>query len=166
MTPFTGFEGPKQPPSMVGTHFDVEGEGKHYNARNVHGQQFNTGSVRGKVMKGVESHTRSQYFRRAGLGAAMRYTLGMQQVPSHVSDFLNARTHGQRQTGKQPQPMYVQATPEQEEESESGAWKGKAAENRTLYRRAMRNPQEEHTAYRRAMGFPEAPFTDIRKATP
>lgn len=154
---------------MVGPHFDVEGEGKHYNARNLHGHQFNKGTVRGKVMAGVEMHTRAQYFRRAGMGAAIRYTLGMQQVPSHVSDFLNARTHGQRQTGRNPNTVYVEhtpATPDQDQESESEAWRGKAAENRAYYKRAMRDPGEERTAYRRAMGFPEAPFTDIRRGTP
>lgn len=36
----------------------------------------------------------NQHFRHAGVGAALRYTLGLPQTPSHISDYLNARMGG------------------------------------------------------------------------
>jgi hypothetical protein len=107
-TPFAGLGG-VQPPPVVGAHFSTQGTGKYFNPRNVNGQQFNRPAVKKAVMTGIEAHSRAQYFRRAGMGAAIRYTLGMPQVPSHVNDYFNARTHGQRQTGIHRGSVYASA---------------------------------------------------------
>jgi hypothetical protein len=79
----------------------------HFVNRNANGLQFNKPAVKQAVSNVVEAHTRGQYFRRAGMGAALRYTLGMGQVPSHMTDYLNARTHGQRQTGINPGALHT-----------------------------------------------------------
>jgi hypothetical protein len=57
------------------------------------------------LQSAIRSHTRSQYFRRAGFGAALRYTLGMEQTPSHVQDYLNARMNPRNQHGVHPGPI-------------------------------------------------------------
>jgi hypothetical protein len=110
-TPFAGLGG-VQPPPVVGPHFGVTGAGKYFNPHNVNGQQFNRPAVKQVVGNAVEAHSRAQYFRRQGFGAALRYTLGMPQVPSHVNDYINARTHGQRQTGINPGALHTIAEPE------------------------------------------------------
>jgi len=88
------------------SRFADSGIGRFVN-RNANGLQFNKPAVKQAVGNAVEAHSRAQYFRRAGMGAALRYTLGMPQVPSHVSDYLNARTHGQRQTGINPGALHT-----------------------------------------------------------
>jgi hypothetical protein len=69
--------------------------------------QFNRQAVQDKLQNAVHAAGRAAYFRRAGFGAALRYTLGMEQVPSHVQDYMNARTRGRRQTGIRPSPLYA-----------------------------------------------------------
>ena len=88
----------------VGDHFNIRGKGRYFNPANTNGNQFNKPAVKGALQGAVRAHTRSQYFRRSGFGAAMRYTLGMEQVPSHVQDYLNARTNPRNQTGIHPGP--------------------------------------------------------------
>jgi hypothetical protein len=80
--------------------FATRGKTKYYNPLNVKGEQFNKPAVKQGLTDIAEHHARSQYFRRAGFGAALRYTLGMDQVPSHVQDYLNSRQR--RQTGLNP----------------------------------------------------------------
>jgi hypothetical protein len=82
--------------------FDQTGMGKFYNPRNVNGKQFNTPEVTRVMRHAVEGHTNARFFRHAGLGAALRYTLHMPQVPSHMTDYINAQTRGRAQTGINP----------------------------------------------------------------
>jgi hypothetical protein len=95
----TTIEGLPAQPRIVGPHFGIRGPGKYYNPRNVSGQQFNKPAIKQGLTDLSRLHTRSQYFRHAGFTAALRYTLGIEQVPSHVSDYLNA---DRRQTGLNP----------------------------------------------------------------
>jgi len=98
-------------------HFTEKGLGKFYNPhnRNLHGGQFNKPGIK-QAGEGIAfSHLRSQYFRRAGMGAALRYTLGLEQVPSHVQDTLNSRQR--RQTGLNPGDINVMA-----QQPESDEW--------------------------------------------
>lgn len=80
--------------------FASQGKRKYYNPFNVKGEQFNQPAVKQSLTDIANSHARSQYFRRAGFGAALRYTLGMEQVPSHEADWINSRQR--RQTGLLP----------------------------------------------------------------
>ena len=78
--------------------------------KNLQGRQVNKPAVKGAVKGVLDAHARSQYFRHAGFGAALRYTLGMPQVPSHVNDYLNAR-HNQQVRGVDPGDVQVQHEP-------------------------------------------------------
>ena len=60
------------------------------------------------MVRGVRAHTRAQYFRHAGMGAAIRHTLGIEQVPSHVTDYINAQ---QRMAGQRQNPITVAVDP-------------------------------------------------------
>jgi hypothetical protein len=80
---------------------------RYYNPSNTNGRQFNTEGVRNSLIGIAEGHARSQYFRRAGMGSAVRYTLGLRQLPSHMTDYINRQTHGQADS-----PLYAH---EQEE---------------------------------------------------
>lgn len=70
--------------------------------RNVNGQQFGKSPFRQGLEKVVEGHSRAQYFRHAGMGAAIRFTLGMEQTPSHMNDYINSRGRVRRSTGMNP----------------------------------------------------------------
>lgn len=100
MTPQAGLSGLPAQPNIRGPHFALQGKAKFYNPLNVKGQQFNKPAIHQAAEGLAYSHLRSQYFRRAGFGAALRYTLGMEQTPSHVQDYLNSRQR--RQTGLNP----------------------------------------------------------------
>ena len=87
---------------------------RYYNPSNVSGSQFNRPEIHHAVQTGIRAHTRSMYFRRAGFGAALRYTLGMEQVPSHLQDYLNARMNPRNQGGQHVGPIYAHYRREQE----------------------------------------------------
>ena len=108
-------------------HFGEKGVGKYFNPRNTQGQQFNKPAVKGALIGAVRAHNRSQYFRHAGFGAALRHILDIEQVPSHQTDYMNAqrRMEGHRQNGinpdhlvgsptdpRRPYEMYGRAEPE------------------------------------------------------
>jgi hypothetical protein len=95
-------EQPAQPPSP----FAKSGIGKYVN-RNANGTQFNKPAIRGAVDNITRATANAQYFRHAGFGAALRHSFGMQQIPSHVNDFLNAR-HNATVQGHDPDPISAQ----------------------------------------------------------
>jgi|SRR5215831_7835601 len=78
--------------------------GKYYNSRNVSGQQFNKPAIMDSVKKGLEQYQDAKYFRTHGMGAALRHTLGMRQLPSHRQDDINTRVRNSQQPvqGKNP----------------------------------------------------------------
>lgn len=90
-----------------GDYFNVRGPGRYYNPQNSNDQQFNRPAVKGMLHNVVEAHTRAQYFRRAGMGQAIRYTLGMGPTPSHVNDYINARMNPSNSTGLHPGSVYI-----------------------------------------------------------
>jgi hypothetical protein len=75
--------------------------------KNGNGLQFNKPAVRSAVQKGVQSYGEAQYFRHAGFGAALRHTLGMPQMPSHMNDYLRAR-HNTSVRGVDPHSITAQ----------------------------------------------------------
>ena len=78
---------------------------------NVSGSQFNKAKVQNALVGLAERHATSQYFRHAGFGAALRYTIGLRQLPSHMTDYINSQTRGQKQTGINPNPAYIAPDP-------------------------------------------------------
>lgn len=80
-------------PEAHGPSFATSGIGKYFNRanRNVNGSQFNGPAIRGAVGKLLDAHADAQYFSHQGMGAALRYTLQLPQVPSHRADDINAR---------------------------------------------------------------------------
>jgi phosphoribosyl 1,2-cyclic phosphodiesterase len=106
--PFQGTMSVRKPGAPT---FKQTGLGKFFNPRNVNGEQFNKPEVQHQLQNMARAHTRSQYFRRAGFGAALRYTLDMEQVPSHVQDYLNARSNPRNVTGIHPGPMHSYYSP-------------------------------------------------------
>lgn len=97
--------GPSSPLATRG--FAAKGVRRFYSPTNTNGNQFNTKATQQAAQHALRTHTLHQYFRRAGFGAALRYTLGMEQVPSHLQDYLNARTHGRNQGGQHVGPIYA-----------------------------------------------------------
>jgi hypothetical protein len=97
-----------QPPEPSGSHFATKGARKYVNPanRNLGGSQFNKPAVKSAAEDVVRKHSMAQYFRHAGMGAAIRYTLGIEQTPSHMSDYLNSTKR--RQTGLDPRSSLAQ----------------------------------------------------------
>lgn len=94
--------GPSQQKQYApGSTFRLSGLGKYYNPQNVSGSQFNRPAIMGALKKGVQAYSEAQYFRHAGFGAALRHTLGMPQMPSHMNDYLRAR-HNNKNVGIDP----------------------------------------------------------------
>jgi hypothetical protein len=78
-------------PPEPGAHFNLGGSGKYFNPRNVNGQQFNKPAVKEAVGKGLDMYMTARYFRHAGMAQAVRHTLGLQPVPSHMNDWIRAQ---------------------------------------------------------------------------
>jgi hypothetical protein len=98
LTPF------QKPPTP--SPFAKSGVGKYVN-RNANGVQFNKPAVTHAVDNVTRGLANAQYFRHAGMGAALRHTFGLKQIPSHVNDFLNAR-HNATIQGHDPDPISAQ----------------------------------------------------------
>lgn len=99
-----------QPPmfggATVGPSFATKGVGKYFN-RNANGNQFNKPAIRSAVDNITKATANAQYFQHAGFGAALRHSFGLQQIPSHVNDFLNAN-HNTSVRGRDPDPISAQ----------------------------------------------------------
>lgn len=109
-------------PRPIGPIFGTHGVSHFYNPNNTNGKQFNTPAIKDKLVNIAEHHATSQYFKRAGFGAALRYTLGLRQIPSHMTDYINSQTRGQNQTGRNPNPAYIAYEPLEHEHPESEGW--------------------------------------------
>jgi hypothetical protein len=97
----TKFQKPTAP-----SPFADKGVGK-YVVKNGNGLQFNKPAVKSAVAKGVQAYGEAQYFRHSGMGAAMRHTLGMPQMPSHMNDYLRSR-HNTSVRGQDPHSISAQ----------------------------------------------------------
>jgi hypothetical protein len=71
--------------------FSLSGRGKYFNPSNVNGQQFNKPAVSQAIGKGLDMYMTARYFRHAGMAQAVRHTLGLQPVPSHMNDWIRAQ---------------------------------------------------------------------------
>lgn len=111
------------PTKVLGPHFYIKGPRRYVNPinRSLSGSQFNGPAFKDAAINAVRADTRSQYFRHAGFGAAIRHTLGIEQVPSHVTDYMNAQIRNMRQTGIQPEPGGLQLRQTLHEELEHEA---------------------------------------------
>jgi hypothetical protein len=69
--------------------------------RNTNRRQLLTPDVRKQVGRVLDQNQKANYFRHAGLGAALRHTLGLPQTPSHLNDYFRAQTR-RPQTGLDP----------------------------------------------------------------
>lgn len=95
--------------------FAKSGFGKY--VRNNNGLQFNKPAIKHAVMSGVQAYSEAQYFSHSGFGAALRHTLGMPQMPSHMNDYLRSR-HNARTVGEDPHSISAQfAEPDPDEYS-------------------------------------------------
>jgi len=63
--------------------FKDSGIGKY-----VNGRQFNKPAITGAIGKGLDMYATARYFRHAGFAQALRHTLGLQPVPSHMNDWI------------------------------------------------------------------------------
>ena len=84
--------------------FASRGLGRFVN-RNANGLQFNKPAVMQATHSIIDSYYDAKYFRDAGMGAALRHSLGMGQVPSHRRDDINTRRRtllGQNVAGINP----------------------------------------------------------------
>jgi hypothetical protein len=88
--PIPGTGGPENPPR---TGF----------FRNL-SQQMVRPEVRGKVAQILDQHEKARYFRTAGMGAAVRHTLGLPQTPSHLNDYFRAQMNKSNQAGSSQDP--------------------------------------------------------------
>jgi hypothetical protein len=79
---------------------------------NVSSSQFDNSPVIDTLRKAADKHAITQHFRQNGFGDAIRYTLGLRQIPSHMTDFINAQTRVNTRTGIQPGPKYQRYHPE------------------------------------------------------
>lgn len=84
------------PETAVRSPFTQSGLGKYLGRDHTNGLQFNKPAIKQATEDSFNAFTRGQYFRHAGMGQAIRYTLGVEQVPSHVNDWINARNSAQR----------------------------------------------------------------------
>src|SRR6516165_12250933 len=78
--PVSGKPQPKPPP---GPQFAQSGIGRFFN-----GQQFNKPEITKAVGKGLDMYMTARYFRHAGFAQAIRHTMGLQPVPSHMNDWI------------------------------------------------------------------------------
>jgi hypothetical protein len=79
------------------------------------GQQWRTNPEIQQVMRRVyEHHDKAEYFRRAGMGAAIRHALGAPQSYEHLQYYMQ-RTRTPRQVGLNPPPLHAYYTPQRGE---------------------------------------------------
>jgi hypothetical protein len=71
------------------------------NGRNNNRRQLLTPEVRTQIGRVLDQNQKANYFRHAGMGAALRHTLGLPQTPSHLNDYFRAQTR-RPQTGLDP----------------------------------------------------------------
>jgi hypothetical protein len=95
-----------QPQQQPKSPFAESGIGKYY-VKNGNGRQFNKPAVMGAVKSGIQAYSEAQYFRHSGMGSALRHTLGMPQMPSHMNDYLRAR-HNTNVRGEDPHSITAQ----------------------------------------------------------
>jgi len=91
-----------------GTQFAASGLGRYMN-RNNNGMQFNKPAIMDAVKKGIQMHDDAKYYRSHGMGAALRNTLGMPQLPSHRNDEINSRFQRNTNNVQGENPGYVEA---------------------------------------------------------
>lgn len=107
--------GPQQPtaggnPKATGPSFALKGKGKYYNPSNVNGQQFNKPAIHGAILKGLDTMTWAGYFRHAGMGQALRHTLGVPLLSSHTNDSMNAKYNRETRSTQGIDPGSVSAS--------------------------------------------------------
>jgi len=81
--PYSGQQRPQSNPNQG--IFKDSGIGKY-----VNGGQFNKPAIVGAIGKGLDMYQTARYFRHAGMAQAMRHTLGLDPVPSHMNDWIRA----------------------------------------------------------------------------
>lgn len=81
---------PPRQPEKPEPGFADKGFGKYY-MRNKNGRQFNKPAIHKAVGNVLDAYADSQYFAHQGMGAAIRYTMDLPQVPSHRADAINSR---------------------------------------------------------------------------
>jgi hypothetical protein len=59
--------------------------------RNANGNQFNKPEVKKAGIDLLNAYSTAHYFRHAGFGQAIRYTLGLNPTPSHMNDWIRAQ---------------------------------------------------------------------------
>ena len=116
--PFDVGNVPKATPG--GPSFATRGVGKFYNPGNTNGNQFNKPAMQKATETALNSYATAKYFRNAGMGQALRYTLGMRPVPSHMNDWIIAEHNKKTASSQGLQPTALQAhtNPAQEQEYE------------------------------------------------
>jgi hypothetical protein len=72
--------------------------------RNTNRRQLLTPEVRTQIGRVLDQNQKANYFRHAGMGAALRHTLGLPQTPSHLNDYFRAQTR-RPQTGINPEGL-------------------------------------------------------------
>jgi hypothetical protein len=69
--------------------FAAKGLGKYIN-RNASGTQFNKPAIRDAIVKGLDAYSTARYYRHAGMGQALRATMGLPQVPHGINAWMYA----------------------------------------------------------------------------